>query len=67
MELKLTALVIGNSIYENVEALKNPTNDAEDVSDKLTDLGFSVTTVANATREQMENCIGAIRRGIGVQ
>ncbi len=53
MELKLTALVIGNSTYENVEALKNPTNDAEDVSAKLTDLGFAVTTLTNATREQM--------------
>lgn len=39
MELKLTALVIGNSTYDNVAALKNPTNDAEDVSAKLTDLG----------------------------
>jgi len=53
MELKLTALVIGNSTYENVDALKNPTNDAEDVSAKLTDLGFAVTTLTNATKEQM--------------
>jgi hypothetical protein len=57
MELKLTALVIGNSTYENVDALKNPTNDAEDVSDKLKYLGFSVTTLTNATREQMEEAL----------
>lgn len=57
MELKLTALVIGNSAYEHVDALKNPTNDAEDVSDKLTYLGFSVTTLMNATREQMEEAL----------
>lgn len=53
MELKLTALVIGNSTYENVDALKNPTNDAEDDSTKLKDLGFEVTTLTNATKEQM--------------
>lgn len=53
MELNLTALVIGNSAYESVDALKNPTNDAEDVSAKLTDLGFAVTTLTNATRQQM--------------
>jgi hypothetical protein len=53
MELKLTALVIGNSTYENVDPLKNPTNDAEDISAKLTDLGFAVTTLTNATKEQM--------------
>src|ERR1700733_2347395 len=57
MEPKLTALVIGNSTYEHVDALKNPTNDAEDVSDKLTYLGFSVTTLTNATREQMEEAL----------
>jgi uncharacterized caspase-like protein len=49
MELKLTALVIGNSTYENVDARKNPTNDAEDVSDKLKYLGFSVTTLRTQT------------------
>src|ERR1700761_4856641 len=53
MDLKLTALVIGNSTYENVDALKNPTNDAEDISAKLTVLGFEVTTLTNATKEQM--------------
>ncbi len=54
MERNLTALVIGNSTYQQVEALKNPTNDAEDVSDKLLTLGFSVRTLTNATKQQME-------------
>jgi uncharacterized caspase-like protein len=54
MERNLTALVIGNSTYQQVEALKNPTNDAEDVSDKLSSLGFSVTTLTNASTQQME-------------
>lgn len=39
------ALVIGNSAYEGKQALKNPRNDAEDISSALKDLGFSVTTV----------------------
>jgi hypothetical protein len=54
MELKLTALVIGNSTYQHVDALKNPINDAEDVSSKLSSLGFSVTTLTDATTQQME-------------
>jgi Caspase domain len=54
VERNLTALVIGNSTYQHVEALKNPTNDAEDVSNKLSSLGFSVTTLTNATTQQME-------------
>src|SRR5260370_42267139 len=54
MERNLTALVIGNSTYQHVEALKNPTNDAEDVSNKLSSLGFSATTLTNATTQQME-------------
>jgi len=39
------ALVIGNSAYDGKQALKNPINDAEDISAALRDLGFSVTTV----------------------
>ena len=26
------ALIIGNSVYQNVEPLKNPTNDADDIA-----------------------------------
>jgi uncharacterized caspase-like protein len=51
MQLKLTALAIGNSTSDHGEALKNPTNDAEDLYDKLTYLRFSVTTLTNATKE----------------
>ncbi|MBL4727721.1 MAG: caspase family protein [Rhizobiaceae bacterium] len=36
------ALVIGNSAYENVPVLANPTNDAAAMADKLTSLGFDV-------------------------
>lgn len=36
------ALVIGNSDYQHVPKLANPKNDAEDLSAKLTSLGFEV-------------------------
>ncbi len=36
------ALVIGNSAYKNTGVLKNPRNDAEGVSDALTNMGFLV-------------------------
>lgn len=53
-EDKRVALVIGNSKYQNVNSLKNPANDAIDMSAVLSRLGFSVTTLtdgsAGATR-----------------
>lgn len=54
MKRNLTALVIGNSSYLHVPPLVNPTNDAEDMSGKLTSLGFAVTALTNATTQQME-------------
>jgi uncharacterized caspase-like protein len=57
MQLKLTALAIGNSTSDHGEALKDPTNDAEDLYDKLTYLRFSVTTLTNATKEEMKTAI----------
>ena len=50
------ALVIGNAAYES-NALKNPVNDAELISDALKQAGFRVTTVKNANRGQMEEAI----------
>ncbi|SFR64971.1 caspase family protein [Litoreibacter janthinus] len=46
------ALVIGNSTYETIPALKNPQNDANAVSDTLTNLGFDVTLLTDATSDQ---------------
>jgi uncharacterized caspase-like protein len=57
MERNLAALVIGNSSYVYAEPLRNPTNDAEDVSAKLVSLGFSVATLTNATSQQMEAAV----------
>lgn len=46
------ALVIGNSSYERLPRLGNPTNDASDLSQSLRRLGFSVTIVTDATFEK---------------
>ncbi len=48
------ALVIGNSAYRNVPKLKNPRNDAEDLSQRLRALGFQVDTVLDADLGAME-------------
>lgn len=48
------ALVIGNSNYKTVESLKNPQNDAMDVSVALEGLGFDVILGRDLTREGMQ-------------
>ncbi|WP_170604140.1 caspase family protein [Ruegeria arenilitoris] len=40
---KRVALVIGNSAYQHVSSLPNPSNDAEDISRSLERIGFQVT------------------------
>lgn len=42
------ALVVGNASYDYFGTLKNPENDARDISAALSGLGFDVTTVLNA-------------------
>ena len=42
------ALVVGNGTYQKVPALPNPLHDAQDVSDALKRLGFTVNTVTDA-------------------
>lgn len=46
------ALVIGNAAYR-AQPLRNPENDATDLSESLRKLGFVVSTLRNATYEQM--------------
>jgi tetratricopeptide (TPR) repeat protein len=49
-----TALVIGNSAYQNVAALRNAERDARAIAEKFRDLGFrSVRLVNNLKREQL--------------
>ena len=52
------ALVIGNSDY-TASLLKNPENDADDITEWLTSLGFDVELVKNADKRQMIDSIRA--------
>lgn len=52
------ALVIGNSHYSS-GPLKNPANDARDISAALTKLGFEVIYEEDATRRKMDEAVRA--------
>jgi len=65
-----TALVIGNGAYSS-GPLKNPVNDATDMSAILKKLGFSVTLKSNSSLQEMEDAIEAFgnllkRGGVGL-
>jgi formylglycine-generating enzyme required for sulfatase activity len=51
------ALVIGTSEYAD-KPLKNPVNDAEDMTKLLKQYGFSVTNVTNADHRSLDTAIG---------
>ena len=56
--LKRYALIIGNSNYSYAKPLsENPINDAKDMEKKLRELGFKVTTLTNATKQQMQGAL----------
>lgn len=46
------ALIVGNSDYETIPALKNPQNDANAVGEALGNLGFDVTLLTDVTSEK---------------
>ncbi|PBC10833.1 caspase family protein [Mesorhizobium sp. WSM3859] len=48
------ALVIGNSQYREIPALKNPDGDAEDISNTFRQAGFEVFAAKDLTRLQFE-------------
>lgn len=50
------ALVIGNSKYQ-VSPLRNPTNDATDIAQKLKSLDFDVDLQVDLSLQQMENAL----------
>lgn len=52
------ALVIGNADYVS-SPLRNPVNDAQDMSRALRNLGFDVTLLTNVSQRQMEEGINA--------
>jgi len=54
---KRVALVIGNSSYENALPLKNPVNDANDISAKLKKLGFDVIVGTDLDQTEMRRAV----------
>ncbi len=56
------ALVIGNGAYVNIEKLRNTLNDARAIGSKLTQLGFTVTTVEDATQSELLIAMEAFKR-----
>jgi len=51
------ALVVGNGAYANVKQLHNPPNDAADISQSLQRLGFSVTSITDATLDSLRHAL----------
>lgn len=51
------ALVIGNGAYQRVLKLDNTVNDAKGIANSLTSIGFKVTTLFNASGEQMRQAL----------
>ncbi len=62
---KRVALVIGNGGYQHVQPLKNPGNDAADLSAELRELGFAVTEVRDADLARMEKAVDAFVSELG--
>ena len=58
---KRLALVVGNSQYETLDSLKNAAADAQLVGQTLSDLGFAVTLLTNATLAEMTEAIAKIK------
>jgi len=56
------ALVIGNSTYAPVVALKNPGRDADMIATSLTRLGFSVSLQKDRNQQQMNQDVEAFAR-----
>ena len=61
---KRVALVIGNSAYENVPRLTNPSNDAADIAAKLKALGFEVVEGIDLGKRDMEKRIRAFAEAL---
>ncbi len=51
------AFVVGNGAYANVKQLHNPPNDAADISQSLQRLGFSVTSITDATLDSLRHAL----------
>jgi uncharacterized caspase-like protein len=62
---KRVALVIGNSQYKNTPPLANPANDATDVAQALTAIGFEVTLKVDAGKRDMDQAVAQFARDAG--
>ena len=58
------ALVIGNSAYQNAPPLRNPTNDADALGARLTDLGFDVRVEKDLTADGFRRVISDLCRDL---
>ncbi|MGE3830754.1 MAG: caspase domain-containing protein [Parvibaculaceae bacterium] len=56
---KRIALVVGNSNYRNVSALRNPANDAHDVAVLLKRIGFTVKELHDLDKDAFEEALSA--------
>ena len=56
------ALVVGNGTYAHIDRLRNPGNDAADMTAALRRLGFDVTTVRDADRGAMTEALRMFTR-----
>lgn len=62
MSRQLRALVIGNADYVDAGRLKNPVHDATDISAKLQECGFMVSTELNCTHKKMDQSLNAFKK-----
>jgi Flp pilus assembly protein TadD len=51
------ALVVGNDDYLHGHSLKNAQNDARSISDAFVQLGYSVTTALDVSRDQLDQAV----------
>ena len=58
------ALVIGNSSYETVSTLDNPTRDAELIASTLEQIDFQVTLLIDATQVEMKQALSDFGRNL---
>lgn len=61
---KRVALVVGNSKYTDTP-LRNPSSDADAMEDILTSLGFQVTKLKDVGKQQLEDAVDGVTRGLG--
>lgn len=69
--LRRTALIIGNSNYQQVGKLLNPVNDAQDIANTLQGLGFEVLLLRNASLREIDDAMSRFSQklkqgGVGV-